>query len=104
MKQTVKFEFYDLEAEVDDMTWLVNGFVVAELVDTPGKVSGPPEDCYPDEYECELTKITNVVISDGEREWTMEQKPKLVTQCLEKIEDELIELAWNEWTENNPDE
>ena len=104
MKQTAKFDFEDLETEVDDTTWLVSGSVVAEIYHAPGRTSGPPEDCYPDESECELTKVTDVVISDGEREWTAEQKPKLVAQCLEQLEDKLRDLAWDEWTEDGPDE
>ena len=56
---------YEGEAEVDGC--LVGFTATTECQYQRGRFSGPPEDCYPDDGECEITQIeiTRVVDEEG---------------------------------------
>ena len=52
----------------EDTSYQVEYTVIGRVSYSPGKYYGPPENCYPDESECELTeiKITCVTGPAGE--------------------------------------
>lgn len=65
------------EIEGEDVQWEFN----VRLIYAPGKLSGPPEDCYPDESEVEI--LTGSTYPGGYEE---------------KIdEDKVIQAAWDKW-------
>ena len=76
------------------LSYAVDWEATAKMYYDPGRVSGPPEDCYPPEGECEITELTFEVHEDGSGLEVMDQKVRaLVSEFLnqEKIEEALWE-------------
>lgn len=46
---------FEVEVELGDSIYTCNVKATSECTYAPGRISGPPEDCYPDESEQETT-------------------------------------------------
>ena len=80
---------FETEIEFEGETYVVLVDVEADMEYTPGRVSGPPEDCYPPECECDITSLKIVEArTDGEMPVVAGMVEAL---NLEEIEDALWE-------------
>ena len=91
---------YEGEQEVDlvDDTYVVCFTVVADCSYQPERVSGPPEDCYPSESECDIVRcsIDLIVNSAGEPV----NLDSVTEACSEALDMEAIEdKVWEQFHE-----
>jgi hypothetical protein len=94
-KGTVTLEL-EQEVELEDDSYLVLFDVTADCAYQPAQLSGPPESCYPEESELDITdlRITLITNSNGEEV----NRKALVEQCREALDREMIEDAlWDEF-------
>lgn len=92
----------DHDVTIDGQLLTVNYTVKAEMTYIPGKLSGPPEDCYPPDAECNIEEMTinSVTDEDGDLPLTEELKVK----ASKTIEDEdIVEDQLWEAFDNLPD-
>ena len=66
--------------------------IEADMTYEPARISGPPEDCYPDESECDITEIKVMSEVDG-------LKDADILDALEKQigEERIIEDLWEDY-------
>lgn len=72
----------------------------------PGRISGPPEDCYPPEGEAEITELVcTITDNDGAVVPNDSELGKLLIALLPRasIEDELFETEANDYLEDRRD-
>ena len=82
------------EEEVD-----VDFNIEADITYEPARVSGPPEDCYPDSSECEITSIK--VLSTVEGYTDKRILMELETQV---DEDKIIDDLWEDYHSRGVDD
>ena len=73
--------------------WEINVGISYDAVYQPAFISGPPEDCYPDESSMD---ITDMVILDDLPEGLTEA---MVRSAAEDAQDRIIEEAWEDFDE-----
>ena len=73
--------------------------IEADITYEPARVSGPPEDCYPDSSECEITAIFPLDTIDG-------FKDSDLLDALDKQigEDKIIEDLWEDYHSRGVDD
>ena len=54
-RSTTIIRTFEVEIELNDRIYACNVKATSECTYAPGRISGPPEDCYPDESEQETT-------------------------------------------------
>ena len=85
MNITYTLTFGDQEEDIDfDIS--------ADITYQPARISGPPEDCYPDESSCENIQIKVLSQIDG-------LKDADILDALETQigEDKIVEDLWEDW-------
>jgi hypothetical protein len=70
----------------------VSWFAEADMIYSPGHLGGPPEDCYPDESECDITKLELGEVLDDQG-FVLHEDDQRLAELLEGIDRELVEDA-----------
>jgi len=95
--QHVELDLDDEEIVVDGVAYYCDFAIKATLSHTPARVSGPPEDCYPEESEIDIEemKLNEVRDENGE---ALILTPPLLKQLSDALNiDRVHELLWEEW-------
>ena len=100
-KQKVTHEFEEMEVEIEwNGAWMiaiVDFTVVAELSYQPAQLSGPPENCYPDESECDLESLVFTSVTDEEGN-PMKITGELDKELNKKLDINFVEeCLWADW-------
>lgn len=101
-KQQVSHDFEEIELEIETMPgewkgYLCNFTITAELVSIPARISGPPENCHPDESEVNILSIELTECSDEDNE-PVTPSPELRQALCDALDmDEIYEVLWGEW-------
>ena len=94
---TVTIEVEEYEVDLEKGTFLVEFSITADMTYQPAKVSGPPEDCYPDESEIDVTEVKILSVKDAEGK-EISLTPKLIKQLGEAIDpSDFYYDLWEEW-------
>ena len=106
MKGTIHHEGEQtVEITVDDepRTYAVDFIATAECQFQRGRFSGPPEDCYPDDGECDVTeiKITRITNEEGEEV----KDASIAAICRANLdEDQIADECWEAFMEPQDEE
>ena len=82
------------------LTFLVSYEAAGNCYSDPGKISGPPEDCYPPEGEAEITDMTyEISDEDGNTVSADSELGKCIMKAFddEVVLEQLMETEWRDW-------
>lgn len=79
------------EVEHEGRTYGINFCAEGSLFSSPGKYYGPPEHCYPEESECEITSIE--IISCTDEDELPVTDPTLLDKLKTLLSEDLIDEA-----------
>lgn len=93
------FSEVTLEGAEGDERYLVEYSVSAMCSHRPGRLSGPPEDCYPDESECEIEWIAVQAVTDS-RDNPVSLDAEFETAIIAALsQEEIEEKCWEAFME-----
>ena len=72
--------------------------IQADITYQPARISGPPEDCYPDESECEITSIRVMDTVEGHTDAEI-----LKALEVQVGEDRIVEDLWDDYSASRDD-
>lgn len=86
------------DVTVSEENFTVRYEITAQMGYDPGRYSGPPENCYPEESECDITEATfHVFDEDGN-----EVDEPLASAAIARVnEDDIEQKLWDKFNEPN---
>lgn len=94
---TVTIEVEEYEVDLGEDTFIVDFSITADITYRPARVSGPPEDYYPEESEVDITEMKILGLWDMEGE-EVTLTPELIKQLGEAIDpSDFYDELWEEW-------
>lgn len=82
------------------LKFLVSYEATGDCYYDPGRISGPPEDCYEPEGECEITDMTyGISDEDGNTVELDSDLGKVIIKAFDAdvVEGQLMETEWQDW-------
>ena len=96
---TITVEDYGVDVTYKDqeMCLALDLEISADITYEPAKLSGPPEDCNPDNSECEVTEI-KILHARDEDEKELPLTQALIDACLLQIDGtDFTDELWEAW-------
>ena len=84
----------ETELTVEDKNYVVLFGVTADMIYEPAKLSGPPEDCYPDNSECNIEDVKVLGVWDEEGDSIQPSKALLAELLAEYDPEDLSDEFW----------
>jgi hypothetical protein len=86
---------------VDGEEYTVSYTARGSAIYAPGRFTGPPEDCYPDESECDVKEVRVTNVSNSDNESVIPEKERaLYDKCVAALDEEKVaDELWTAFTE-----